>query len=284
MSVRVSVPATSANLGPGFDSLGAALGLRLEVTVEQADAFSLTTDLDLPKDRSNLLVRSFEGVLPADGWAFTVSSQIPLCGGLGSSASAVLGGLLAARELGGELPDLLVAATAIEGHGDNVAAALHGGITINAEGVVTCLSPPEGITVIVVAPREAVPTSKARSVLPAAVPLADAAANAASAALLGAGLATGDHEKIALGLRDRLHQRHRAELFPRSAGLVDHAASLGAIGATISGAGPAVLVWAATKDEAKVTQALVEHCGEWAQVVAAGFENVGALVNGEPVR
>lgn len=282
MSVTVSVPATSANLGPGFDSLGAALGMRLSLEVSDADEFSLVTDLEVPRDRSNLLVRAFESVLSAEGRSFTVSSGIPLCGGLGSSASAVIAGLLAARALGGELPDPLAAATAIEGHGDNVAAALLGGVTVNLEGEVTRIPAPEGITVLVVAPREAVGTREARAVLPAAVPLADAAANAASAALLGMGLATGDREKVALGLRDRLHQDRRAELFPRSAQLVREAQSLGAIGATISGAGPAVLVWVAGEDEAKVTVALGNWCADWAQVLGGGFDDSGALVNGAP--
>jgi homoserine kinase len=131
MTVRrrlVKVPASSANLGPGYDVFGAALQMHLELEVEEAGSFSVEADgLGVPLDRSNLCVRAFESLRPADGIAFRIRSEIPLAAGLGSSAAAIVAGLLAADhlyELANETEDVLVKAAEIEGHPDNVAAAL----------------------------------------------------------------------------------------------------------------------------------------------------------------
>ena len=109
--VRVRVPASSANLGPGFDCFAAALGLFLELEVSEADQFELRSELDVPRDRSNLVVTAFERILPASSYRFEVRSQIPLSGGLGSSAAAVVAGLLAADRLSGSGADVLALAT-----------------------------------------------------------------------------------------------------------------------------------------------------------------------------
>jgi homoserine kinase len=174
--------------------------------------------------------------------------------------------------------DVLALATEFEGHPDNVAAALRGGFVICAEDRVHRFDAPMGLEAIAVVPREAVSTAAARSVLPAAVPLADAAFNAGAAALLALGLAGGDWELISAGLRDRLHQPYRASLFPRSAALLDRAAELGALGATISGAGPTVLVWCQYEQTGAILAALAGETQGWAQVLRVPFETQGADV------
>lgn len=273
---EVRVPASSANLGPGFDCFAAALDLHLRLRVEAAGAFELVTDLDVPRDRSNLAVAAFERVAPADGWRFVMTSEIPMTGGLGSSAAATVAGLLAARELTGADVDVLALASEIEGHPDNAAAALLGGFVVCADGAVEQIGTPGEVEAVLVVPSEAVSTSLARRALPEAVPLADAVFNTAHGALLVLGLARGDVGLIARGLRDRLHQRQRAHLYPRSAALVEQAPSLGALGATISGAGPSVLVWCEQGSGDAVAAALTERVAGWARVLPVAFALEGA--------
>jgi homoserine kinase len=277
-AVSVRVPASSANLGPGFDCFAAALGLFLELDVSEADRFELVSDLDVPRERSNLAVAAFERIRPADGHRFEIRSQIPLSGGLGSSAAAVVAGLLAAERLSGAPAEVLELATELEGHPDNVAAALLGGVVVCADGEPHRFEMPDGLEALLVVPQGAVQTTRARGVLPAQVPLADAVYNTAHGALLMLGLATGERGLVARGLGDRLHQPYRAHLYPRSAELVAHAEALGALGATISGAGPTVLVWVERAARESVAEALREHAAGWAQVLAAPFVSGGAEV------
>jgi len=278
-AVRVRVPASSANLGPGFDCFAAALGLFLELEVSEANGFELVTDLAVRRDRSNLAVSSFERLVPASGYRFELRSEIPLSGGLGSSAAAVVAGLLAASVLAerGERP-LLEIASELEGHPDNVAAALLGGIVVCADGGAHRIDPPAGLVALLVVPERAVRTQQARAVLPAGVPMADAVHNTAHGALLMLGLAGGELELVACGLRDRLHQPYRAHLYPRSAELVERAASFGALGATISGAGPTVLVWARSESAEAVAGAVREYADGWARVLTVPFASAGAEV------
>ncbi len=283
MSVRVSVPATSANLGPGFDSMAVALDLDLVVEVSEAPEFSLVANIDVPTDKSNLLVQAFERVMPADGYSFSVNSSIPLCGGLGSSSCAALGGVLAARALGGAVEDALALAIEVDGVTDNATAAWHGGVAIHADGTVARIDPPKSVKPILVIPEDSVNTADARAVLPAEVPMADAVANAGLAAMLAAGLATDDVDMIALGLRDHLHQKRRSSLFPKSWELLQRAEDLGALGATISGAGAAVLVWAAAEDADSVSTKVADDVAGWATVIRTEFSPQGAKVNGEEV-
>jgi len=278
MAVNVRVPASSANLGPGFDCFAAALGLHLELEVGETGRFEVSSDLDVRRDRTNLAVAAFERLMPSDGLGFTLRSEIPLSGGLGSSAAAVVAGLLAARALSGSDVSVLELAARVEGHPDNVAAALLGGIVVCADGSPHRLSPPPGLGALLVVPHRAVRTARARAVLPATVPIEDAVHNTARGALLMLGLASGDLALVARGLADRLHQPYRAHLYPRSAELVTSARSLGALGATISGAGPTVLVWVAEADTAAVAQTLRERTAGWAQVLAAPFVAGGAEV------
>jgi homoserine kinase len=277
----VRVPASSANLGPGFDSFAAALALHTEIEVVETGRFAVVTDLAIATDRRNLVVRGFERLHAPDRFEFRIRSEIPLSGGLGTSAAAYVGGLLAADHLFELDADVLALACELEGHPDNVAAALYGGFVIcdpSQPTRPTRFDAPAGLEAILVVPHEAVRTKEARAVLPASVPMADAVANIAHASLLTLGLARGDWDLVGRGLADRLHQPHRADLFPRSMKLVERATSFGALGATISGAGPTVLVWCHYEQTGAVMETLRLEAGEWAQVLRAPFEPHGADV------
>jgi homoserine kinase len=276
----VRVPASSANLGPGFDVLAAAIALQLEVEVQETGSFAVVTELDVPRDRTNLVVRGFERLRPADAFEFRIASEIPLSGGLGSSAAAIVAGLLAADHLFELDADVLALATELEGHPDNVAAALEGGFVVCQGTRVHRFEPPMGLEAVLVVPFEPVVTDEARAALPASVPLADAVFNVAEAATLILGLAGPDWDLIADGLRDRLHQPHRAHLYPRSVELLERATELGALGATISGAGPSVLVWCRYEQTGGVIDQLARETAGWARVMRAPFESQGADVRG----
>ena len=280
------MPASSANLGPGYDVLAAALSIHLDLEVTETGQFSVDTGgLELPSDRDNLCVRAFERLHPADGLRFEIRSEIPVAVGLGSSAAAIVAGLMAAEhlyELAIEREELLAQAAELEGHPDNVAAAMYGGFVIAAgaeDGIgATRFDPPEGVEAVVVLPHDRISTVAARAAMPDDVPLEDAVANVAAASLLVLGIQRSDLTLIGRGLADRLHQPHRAELYPRSVEILEAAPELGAIGATISGAGPGVLVWTYWQNTGKVMNALRERAGGWAEVRRAPFSPLGADV------
>jgi homoserine kinase len=274
----VRVPASSANLGPGFDAFGAALGLHLQLEVLETGRFGVETDLAIARDRRNLVVRGFERLRPADGFTFRITSEIPLSGGLGTSAAAYVAGLMAADHLFELDADLLALGTELEGHPDNVAASLHGGFVICADGTATRLEAPTGLEAVLVVPHAPLRTSQARGALPPEVPMADAVFNTAHAALLALGLARGNWELVGRGLADRLHQDRRAHLYPRSMEVVRLAPGLGALGATISGAGPTVLVWCHYEQTGGVVEALRREAAGWADVLRVPFESQGARV------
>src|ERR671922_2913702 len=138
----VRVPASSANLGPGFDAFACAIALHLELEVEETGSFGVHTDLSIARDRRNLAVRGFARLADPDAFTFRIRSQIPLSGGLGSSAAAYVAGLLAADHLFELDADVLALATELEGHPDNVAAALHGGFVVCAGGPGARFDPP----------------------------------------------------------------------------------------------------------------------------------------------
>ncbi|MFP5364820.1 MAG: homoserine kinase [Thermoleophilia bacterium] len=274
----VRVPASSANLGPGFDAFAAALALHVEVEVVETGRFAVETKLDIARDRRNLCVRGFARLHPPDDFTFRIRSTIPLSGGLGSSAAAYTAGVLAAAHMFELQEDLLGHVAELEGHPDNAAAALLGGFVIVTGGDVARFEPPDGLEAAIVVPHAAVRTTVARRALPAAVPLADASANVAYAAMLTLGLSTGDLGLVARGLNDRLHQPYRAHLFPRSMDLLQRAGKLGAIGATISGAGPTVLFWTQADVTGAVIANLRRESDGWAEVLRAPFESLGADV------
>ena len=274
----VRVPASSANLGPGYDCLAAALGMHLELEVTETGSFSVETELAVARGRENLCVRAFESLHPADDFTFRIASDIPLSGGLGSSASAIVAGLLAADHLFELDIDLLAHATELDGHPDNVAAAIAGGFVICADGEAVRFDPPTGLEAIAVVPELAVRTTEARRAIPDQVPIAEAVFNVAHASLLTLGLARGDWDLVAQGLRDSLHEQRRAHLFPRSYELARNATALGALGATISGAGPTVLVWCFYEHTGAVVEALQSEVQGWATLMRAPFEAQGAYV------
>ena len=274
----VRVPASSANLGPGFDVLAAALGLYVELEVEETGRFAVHTDLAIARDRRNLAVRAFETLHPADDFEFTIRSDVPLSGGLGTSAAAYVAGLMAADSIFELDVPLQPAATKLEGHPDNAAAALRGGFVVCAGTRVARFDVPSGLEAILVVPHKHVRTAKARSAMPAQVPLSEAIHNVGHASLLVLGLAQGDLDLVADGLHDRLHQPRRASLYPQSMALLRRARDLGALGATISGAGPSVLVWTHYEATGAVMGRLKPATAGWAAVLHVPFEPQGAFV------
>lgn len=261
MPVRVRVPATSANLGPGFDALGLALDLYNVIEMElTGDGLVLETTGtgagEIPRDESNLIVRAAQKVfravgLPKPGLTIRVTNEIPPARGLGSSAAAIIGGLVAANELVGApfgTDELLAMALEEEGHADNITAALLGGVTV--AGVVgrnvryLPVPLPVAPLVVVVIPDYPLPTWEARAVLPKEVPFADAIFNVGRAALLVTALATGRWEALSLATEDRLHQPFRRHLLPGMTEAFQAAARAGAAGMALSGSGPTVLAFA----------------------------------------
>lgn len=258
--VEVRSPATSANLGPGFDTLGLALEWRQRVWCRLAPGLRVEVRGDprgrLPRDATNLVARAAQSVLervgrPQSGLHLVLESSLPVGGGLGSSAAAVAAGLMAAQTLTGEqlsAAELLRLGTAIEGHPDNLAPALEGGVCVASQGsgaggpvLAVRLPPPAGLEALVAIPDRPLPTEESRRVLPASVPLADAVANVQRASLLVAAIATGRPELLAEATRDRLHQPYRATLLPGLEACLEAAVAAGAQGAFLSGAGPTVL-------------------------------------------
>ena len=283
----VRVPASSANLGPGYDVLAAAVSLYLDLEVEETGEFSLDPGgLVVSTGRDNLVVRAFESLHSADGISFRLRSEIPLARGLGSSAAAIVAGLFAADhlfELALTREEMLVRASELEGHPDNVAAAIYGGFVVCGIGpdgtpLATRFDPPDGLEGIAAIPSEEVSTKLAREAIPAQIPLADAVANVSSAALLVLGLKSADLDLVARGLGDSIHQPRRRELYPRSMEIVDAAREIGALGATISGAGPTVLVWTTWQEAGNVAAALEQRCAGWAEVRRLPFTPQGADV------
>lgn len=267
--------------------MAAAVSMYLELEVEESGRFSLDPGgLDVSTGRENLVVRAFESLHPAEGIAFRLHSEIPLARGLGSSAAAIVAGLFAADhlfELALTREQMLARATELEGHPDNVAAAIYGGFVICGAGEGAApraarFDPPGGLEGVAVIPEQEVSTERARKAIPPEVPLADAVANISAASQLVLGLGTGDLDLVARGLADRLHQDRRREIYPRSMELVDSARELGALGATISGAGPTVLVWTTWQDTGKVAAELELCCEGWAEVRRLPFCPHGADV------
>jgi homoserine kinase len=283
----VRVPASSANLGPGYDVLAAAVSLYLELDVEETGEFSLDPgDLNVSTDRDNLIVRAFESLHSADGIAFRLRSEIPLARGLGSSAAAIVAGLFAADhlfELALSKEEMLARASELEGHPDNVAAAIYGGFVICGPGEGDAPSaarfdPPSGLEGIAVIPAEEVSTERAREAIPDEIPLADAVGSVSAASRLVLGLQRADLDLVAAGLVDRIHQNRRRNLYPHSMDLVDSAKELGALGATISGAGPTVLVWTTWQEAGNVVEALEARSAGWAEIRRLPFSPHGADV------
>jgi homoserine kinase len=296
--VHVRVPATSANLGPGFDALGLALGLYNEV--EACSAAATTVSIEgagagrLPTNEKNVVVRAirlaYEAVgHVAEGWTVRCVNRIPSARGLGSSAAAWVGGLAAGNALLGSPLDraaLLRLAARAEGHPDNVAAAVYGGLTVVAgegDGVVALtLSVPSSLVWVVLVPDVTSATSDARAVLPATVPRADAVFNVQRVALLLASLQQGRLETLGAALDDRLHQPYRRRLFPWMPAVADAARAAGALGCVLSGAGPSLLAITAGADVSQAVAAAMEEAlaqaGVHGSARALGVDTEGVVV------
>ncbi|MHA0857081.1 homoserine kinase [Paenibacillus sp. CMAA1364] len=255
--VRVRVPASTANLGPGFDTLGMALSLYSWVEMKESEhtSFHLYGDQmqGIPKDKSNLLYKVAQLVFEEAGVRLpeievSMYSEIPLTRGLGSSASAIIGGMTAANALiGSPLPisKIFDMATALEGHPDNVGASLFGGIITaiwdgnHADYIgIECH---EDLEVLVVIPEFQLSTSEARGVLPDHISRQDAVYNISRSSLLVAALSSGRFDLIGKAMSDRLHQPYRASLVPGMASILEEAPNRGALGVALSGAGPTLL-------------------------------------------
>lgn len=298
--VRVSVPATSANLGPGFDSLGLALSLRDELTAEVLPA-GLEVDVagegadGVPRDERHLVVRSLRAALDAlgatvPGLRLTCHNVVPHARGLGSSSAAIVGGIALARALvvdGASLLDDDAAfrlAARIEGHPDNVAPAWYGGFVISgrdspgggADGDFWAVGAPVDARVgaVVLVPPDPVATEVARGLLPASVPHADAAADAGRTALLVAALA-GRTDQLLRGTRDYLHQAQRRPAMPATLDLVESLRADG-VPAVVSGAGPTVLAFTTSSAEA---DALLARCPDGWAAHALAVDHDGVLVH-----
>jgi homoserine kinase len=267
--VTVDVPATSANLGAGYDSIALALGLSNRVEVEvrgwSRGEIELTVDgegaNELTADRENRCIQGIEAALRAVrgelpegvGWRVEMRNDIPLARGLGSSAAATVAGLVAGNALLGEpltSPDLLRLATEIEGHPDNAAAALLGGFTVAAqtsEGVEALrFDAPRDLRAILYIPELRLSTDEMRRVLPDKVPRADAVSNLTRVAVGVAGIATGRLDLLRLLTVDKLHEPYRAKIFPQLPRFVEDARAAGALGACLSGAGSTIIAFTDT--------------------------------------
>jgi homoserine kinase len=252
--MHVSAPASAANLGPGFDCLGIALELRNEVTIGPSRGGGIEVEVEgegvraASRGPDNLFVRAFRSAgADLTGLRFEMQNRIPFHRGLGSSAATISAGVAAGLAWSGREADPLPGAVALEGHPDNVAAAILGGITLawsGAEGPAAIrLRSDCPADLVIAVPDEELPTKLAREALPASIAHADAAHTAARAALLVAALESGRTELLGDALDDRLHEPYRAPFVPLLGAVRARLGGLPVYGATISGAGPSVLVW-----------------------------------------
>ena len=278
--VRVRVPGTSANCGPGFDCLGLACtvynDLELRLTREPGLSITMTGEgaTNIPCDNRNIVWRSAQYLLEKAGKdkeyrgaVIHMENRVPLSRGLGSSATAIVAGLTAANALIGNpfnRREILQVATDIEGHPDHVAPAIFGGFTVNAvtNGRVDCFSflPRFRMKFVVAVPNFPLSTRMARKVLPTEVPMKDAIFNIGRASMLVAALTRGNERYLRLGLDDALHQPYRAELIPGMYDVFKAARRAGAAGATLSGAGPCLIAYVLERRHAEeaVGKAMLE--------------------------
>ncbi len=288
----IDVPASTANLGAGYDCLGMALDVCNRVTVEVAADGALTLDVtgegegELPAVRSNRFVAGLEDALEASigprpsyiGWHIAMHNRIPLSRGMGSSAAASVGGVFAGNVLGGSRltsADLLRASTALEGHPDNASAALLGGFVVSAhlgERVEAVRFPaPDGLRCVLFIPDRRLSTADMRRVLPAEVPLRDAVSNMSRIAIGVAGIASGRFELLADLTVDRIHEPYRSVAYPQLPRMTGAARAAGALGAFLSGAGSTILAFVAPGADAAPVEAALAGA-------AAAVELTGRMV------
>ena len=310
MKVSVKVPATTANIGPGFDCLGMALPIYNTVTIEETvlpgtgieinvisendttDDFSLE---HIPMDENSIIYKAVEllynsiGQTPSE-LKITVHSQIPIARGLGSSASVIVGGLLAANELLGKPADeaaLLSIATEVEGHPDNVTPAIVGGLVITSNEddgsiVYKKLDWPSDWTLTVCVPEYELATDISRSVLPKEVPMADAVFNAKNMAMFVHAIHTKDSQLMKLALKDKLHQPYRMKLVPGLEKIIENLKhEENVLGCVLSGAGPSILIISEKNNLDKIQSIVRETWADLnvkAEIYTLPVENNGAQI------
>lgn len=269
--ISVRVPATSANLGPGYDAVGLALSLSMRISLDLSpypviEVRGTGEDLiprgpEHPAYRAARFVAEIVGESEAH-FRLVQENEIPPTRGLGGSAAALVGGAVAANDLfGGHIapPDLLNLVCELDGHPDNAAPALLGGLvigTLTPEGVSAVRLEPENLKVAVAVPDFAVSTTAARRALPERVPHRDAVFNVGRSGLLLGALATGEYELLRVAMQDRLHQPYRSHLIPGLEDVIDEALSHGAYGACLSGSGPTVLAFTPTPKVDRIAAAM----------------------------
>lgn len=262
VSVKVRVPGTTANCGPGFDAIGIACTIYNDLELILSEEGSLFIEIDgegkgsIPTDENNIVYQVIQSVFAKVGKNFQgihikMHNQIPLSRGLGSSAAAIVAGLFAANEATGSIlskDDLLNMATAIEGHPDNVAPAIFGGITTSVmeseQAHYLRFVPPAKLSMIVAIPDFNLSTHAARQVLPQTVPFKDAVFNISRTALVIGALCKGEFQHLRYALADKIHQPYREHLIPGMGQVFDAALGKGALGVALSGAGPCLIAFA----------------------------------------
>jgi homoserine kinase len=269
--ISVRVPATSANLGPGYDAVGLALTLSMrigldrapqpEIEVRGSGADLIPTGPEHPAYRAARFVAELVGE-PDIHFRLLQENSIPPTRGLGGSAAALVGGAVAANDLfGGQIaaPDLLNIVCELDGHPDNAAPALLGGLvigTLTPTGVSAVRLEPKNLKVVVAVPDFAVSTTAARRALPDSVPHRDATFNVGRSGLLLGALATGEYQLLRIAMQDRLHQPYRSHLIPGLEDVIDAALANGAYGACLSGSGPTVLAFAPETNALEIASAM----------------------------
>ncbi len=295
--VKVRVPATSANLGPGFDSMGLALGLYNYVTAEETDAGLVIDILDdskkfLATDESNLVYRSMKAVFDKVGYTckglhLTLENNIKVTRGLGSSSAGIVSGLLAANEMTGRqlsMDTLLYMATEIEGHADNVTPALLGGFTVTVKNYnriqYVRSDIRDDLRFAALIPDFFLQTKKSRGILPHSVSMRDAVYNTGHSALLATSIMTGKYENIRTAVGDKLHQRYRKRLIPKMDDLFKTCYANDALGVYLSGAGPTIIAIVHRDNqtfEEEMRQILSQRMHGWSLYMLKA-DNQGAVV------
>ncbi len=292
--IKIRVPATSANMGPGFDSLGVALNLYNYITVEEIESgleieIPDETKAFLPQNEKNLVYRSMKEVFDKVGKApaglrLTLENNIPVTRGLGSSSAGIVGGLYAANILSGNAfskEELLQMAVKLEGHADNVTPAMMGGFTVSVmqrdRHDFVCHKLNDDLRFAAIIPDFPLATKKARAILPRFVSHRDAAYNAGHSALLAASLISGDYSHIRAAIGDRLHQYYRKSLIPSMDELFNICYRHGALGVYLSGAGPTLIAIIRAENKSflpEVSRILTQKIKNW-HLEILGTDNLG---------
>lgn len=279
--VHIKVPATSANMGSGYDSIGIALDMYNEITLEEHDCIEILSDTDVPKDKSNLIYQCAAKVYeicgtPLKGLKITEKSKIPQTRGLGSSSACTIAGIMGANALLGNplsQQNIIDLAASIEGHPDNSTPAILGGfcVALLEYGKVWHVRVPiaDKVDFVVFIPSFELSTEKARSILPKKIDHKDAVFNLSRAALLAGSLVTGDLQNLGVAVGDCLHQPYRFGLIPQGMDVVKAAKGMGALGTFISGAGPSIIAIVDKNDRTFLSRAQMyfrEQFSNWVPV------------------